>query len=348
MILELAEAYTMIGPARRIRGVLFVPIACLLCLVAAGAALAQVSEDPVDQLMKEGSADFGARKYDDALKAFKKANQLQHGSCAECYLQIAVIENKTGDFDHAIKDCDKALACASSDALRLKTHYVKANILQNSQPDAQKLKESEAEYRAVLAISPEFPEAHLNLGVVLLLESREADGVAELEEYVKAKPNGPDAPYARKLIERPKKAGRTLAPNFQLKTLNGDTVALDQFAGKVVVMDFWATWCPPCRESVPELKALTRKYSSDKLVLISFSADDDQQAWQGFIAQKKMDWTQYWDHDGRIRNQFGVDAFPTYLVIDPDGFIYQRIVGLNPQMSIVGQLKDTLKTILPE
>jgi cytochrome c biogenesis protein CcmG/thiol:disulfide interchange protein DsbE len=348
MIGKLPEAHTMISPARRIRAVLLVPIACLLCLVAAGAALAQVSEDPVDELMKEGSADFGARKYDDALKAFKKANQLQHGSCAECYFQVAITENKTGDFDHAIKDCDKALACASTDAFRLKTHYVKANILQNSEPDAQKLKESEAEYRAVLAISPKFPEAHLNLGVVLLLESREADGLAELDEYLKAKPDGPDAPYARKLIERPKKAGRMLAPNFEVKTLNGDTLALGQLSGKVVVMDFWATWCPPCRESVPELKALTRKYSSDKLVLISFSADHDQQAWQGFVAQKKMDWPQYLDHDGRIRNQFGVNAFPTYLVIDPDGFVYKRIVGLNPQMSIVGQLKDTLKAILPE
>jgi hypothetical protein len=64
--------------------------------------------------------------------------------------------------------------------------------------------------------------------------------------------------------------------------------------------------------------------------------------------KKNMDWAQYRDHDGRIRNEFGVDAFPTYLVIDPDGFVYKRIVGLNPQMSIVGQLKDTLKTILPE
>jgi hypothetical protein len=66
------------------------------------------------------------------------------------------------------------------------------------------------------------------------------------------------------------------------------------------------------------------------------------------MSHARLDWAQYWDHDGRIRNQFGVNAFPTYLVINPDGLVYERIVGLNPQMTAVGQLKDTLKLILPE
>jgi thiol-disulfide isomerase/thioredoxin len=113
-------------------------------------------------------------------------------------------------------------------------------------------------------------------------------------------------------------------------------------SGRVVVMDFWATWCPPCRESVPELKDLTRKYPSDRLVLISISADEDENSWKEFVAKKKMDWPQYRDSDRAIMRAFGVHSFPTYLVMDGDGIIRQRIMGLNPRETVVHRLKETL------
>jgi thiol-disulfide isomerase/thioredoxin len=282
------------------------------------------------------------------MKAFKKANQLQHDSCADCFLQMAVAEMKIGEFDHALKDCDKAIAGATTDSVRVTSHGLKGTILQNIEPDPKKLKASEMEYRAALTLDADNAPVHLNLGIVLLRESRQAEGLAELNSYLKIVPDGSDAAYAKKLIANPKEAGRALAPDFEVTALSGDKIRLDDLAGKVVVMDFWATWCPPCRASVPELKALTQKYPHDELVVISFSADKEEQSWKTFIAQKNMDWAQYWDRDGRIRDKFGVNEFPTYLVIDPDGFVYDRIVGLNPQMTVVGRLKDTLKTILPE
>jgi len=189
--------------------------------------------------------------------------------------------------------------------------------------------------------------AHFNLGLTLLGESQKSEGIQELNNYLQIAPSGPTAEYARRLIANPDPAGQALAPNFKVQTLDGEQISLDQLSGKVVVMDFWATWCPPCVSSVPELKDLTKKYPRTKLVLISFSADHDQQAWRDFVAKKNMEWPQYWDSDGRIRNAFGVNAFPTYLVIDPEGFIHERIVGLNPQLSVVGRLKDTLRAMLP-
>ena len=348
MICDVAEAYTMNFADMRIGRTAVLALAVVLVLLGPGFAKAQTSSDPADDLLKQGHVDLSARKYDDAMKAFKKANQLRHDSCADCFLQIAIVETKTGEFDHALKDCDKAIACAATDSVRVSSHTLKGNILQNVEPDPKRLKESEAEYRAALALDPNNATAHLNRGIVLLRESLPEDGIAELNNYLRIMPNGPDAAYAKKLIAKPKEAGRALAPDFEVKTLTGGTITLNDLSGKVVVMDFWATWCPPCRASVPELKALTQKYSHDKLVLISFSADNDEQAWKSFIANKNMDWAQYWDHDGRVRDKFGVNAFPTYLVIDPDGFVYDRIVGLNPQLTVVGRLKDTLKTILPE
>jgi peroxiredoxin len=348
MICDVAEAYTMNFADMRIGRTAIFVLAVVLGVLGAGLAKAQTSNDPADDLLKQGHVDLSARKYDDAMKAFKRANQLRHDSCADCFLQMAIVESKTGDFDHAVKDCDKAIACATTDSVRVLSHDLKGNILQNVTPDSKRLKASEAEYRAALAIDANNPTAHLNLGIALLRDLQQADGIAELNSYLRIMPDGPDAAYAKKLIAKPKESGRALAPDFEVRTLTGDTITLNDLAGKVVVMDFWATWCPPCRASVPELKALTQKYPHDKLVVISFSADNDEQAWKTFIANKNMDWAQYWDHDGRVRDKFGVNAFPTYLVIDPDGFVYDRIVGLNPQLSVVGRLKDTLKTILPE
>ncbi len=321
---------------------------CAAFFLTPATSVSQEANDPATaSLMKQGHDDLASHHYEDALKAFKKANQISHSACSDCYIQMAVAETHLGQLDDAVKNCDKAISCASDDRLRVEGHALKGNLLRNIGNDPKKLKESADEYAAAIQLDPKQPELHLNLGIVLLQESQESDGIAELNKYLASSPSGPDALYAKKLVANPKRAGDPLAPGFSVRTLDDQQISLDQLSGKIVVMDFWATWCPPCREAVPEFKELTKKYPPSKLVLISFSADSDQQAWRDFISKHDMEWPQYWDHDGAIAREFGVHAFPTYLVIDQDGFILDRIVGLNPQMSVVGRLKSTLQTLLP-
>jgi peroxiredoxin len=145
------------------------------------------------------------------------------------------------------------------------------------------------------------------------------------------------------LLADPRRGRESFAPDFKVKTLTGEQVSLQQFAGKVLVMDFWATWCPPCRASVGELKDLTKKYPADKLVLISVSADKDDGAWRDFIEKKHMSWLQYRDSDHQLVDAFGINGFPTYLVIDGEGIVRTRISGLNPQESVVHRLRATLE-----
>lgn len=298
--------------------------------------------------LKEGKNDLIAQRYEDAIKALKKANQLLHNSCNQCYTGMAVAQSRLGEYNDALKSCDKGISCATYDVSRAAGHVLKGNILEGMSADPKKLKAAESEYRAALQLEPTDPVIHFYLGVVLMRESQDADGITELNSYLNQIHTGTNADYARKIIVNPKRAGDPLAPEFSVQTLDGQQISLDQLAGKIVVMDFWATWCPPCRASVPELKALTKKYPSSQLALISFSADSDQQAWRNFISKNDMEWPQDWDSDGRIRNAFGVNAFPTYLVIDQEGFIRERIVGLNPQESVVHRLKDTLHAMLPQ
>lgn len=80
-------------------------------------------------------------------------------------------------------------------------------------------------------------------------------------------------------------------------------------------------------------------------MLISVSADADEQKWREFVDKKSMEWPQYRDSKGQIQKSFGIHAFPSYILIDTEGIIRQQIVGENPQQSIVHRLKDSLASL---
>jgi thiol-disulfide isomerase/thioredoxin len=117
-------------------------------------------------------------------------------------------------------------------------------------------------------------------------------------------------------------------PAWHLKDLDGNEVSSDQFKGKVVVLDFWATWCEPCRIEIPGYVRLQKKYAKDGLVIVGVSLDQE-----GPLIVKKY----AADHginyrivmgDDKIVNAFGgIDAYPTTFIIDRDGIIRDRKIG---------------------
>lgn len=292
--------------------------------------------------MKQGRNALSSAKYPEAISLYKKANKMQNNSCADCYLGIAFASLRVGNSQEVIDNSDKALQFAVTDTQRVLAHNLKGSVLMMGTPDAGKLEQAGAEFRAAIVLSPSTPTLHFNLAKVLLEQSKDDDAVQELQKCLALNPDEATAEQTKRLIAEPKLGRENLAPAFQITTIQGQAISLKQLTGKIVVLDFWATWCPPCRESVPELKELTRKYSSEKLTLISISADDDEKAWREFVAKKDMDWPQFRDLNRQLRTSFAVRAFPTYLVIDGDGAIQERIVGLNPQQSIVSRLKKKL------
>ena len=116
----------------------------------------------------------------------------------------------------------------------------------------------------------------------------------------------------------------------------------NQGRGKLVLLDFWATWCGPCRSALPGLKRLQAAYG-DQLQVVSISADDDEDAWRSFVASHDMKWEQRLDADGRMREQYGVHSFPTYILLGTDGKVVQRLVGENPAQSIAERLGPSLR-----
>jgi thiol-disulfide isomerase/thioredoxin len=118
-------------------------------------------------------------------------------------------------------------------------------------------------------------------------------------------------------------------PAFTVTDLDGKTVSFADLRGKVVLVNFWATWCPPCRAEIPDLVKLQDKYR-DKLVILGISEDEEisPQEVKAFAAAQKMNYVVAMSTPELSKIFKGVSALPTTFVIDPDGKIQQRHVGM--------------------
>ena len=122
------------------------------------------------------------------------------------------------------------------------------------------------------------------------------------------------------------------APAWRLKALDGSTVSSDQLKGKVVVLDFWATWCGPCKSEIPGYIALQKKYGADGLVIVGISKDDDgpkrQKTVQDFVDSHGMNYKVAFSDDELEAALGGIDALPTTYIIDRDGQIRDKKIGV--------------------
>jgi thiol-disulfide isomerase/thioredoxin len=119
-----------------------------------------------------------------------------------------------------------------------------------------------------------------------------------------------------------------------------------ELRGKVILLDFWASWCGPCRNALPGLKHLQAVYGGADFVVISISEDDDEPAWHSFVSSHNMTWPQRLHSDGSLQSKFGVNALPTYVLIGRDGTVQEKFVGEAPAESIVERIGTDLEASL--
>jgi peroxiredoxin len=115
----------------------------------------------------------------------------------------------------------------------------------------------------------------------------------------------------------------SLPPDFEAKDIAGQTVKLSALKGQVVLLDFWATWCPPCRVEIPNLLEIFRKFKDKKFVIISVSLDRDLPLARKFVAEKEMNWVHIIDREAasEIAGKYQVEYIPSTFLINRAGKI---------------------------
>lgn len=132
------------------------------------------------------------------------------------------------------------------------------------------------------------------------------------------------------------------APDFELKSTDGKTVKLSDYKGKIVILDFWATWCPPCRKGIPDLIDIQKEFGKDVVVLgISVDADTKNNV-VPFIKDSGINYTVAYADDEVVQKYGGIESIPTSFVIDKKGNIVDRHIGLVPKEEYIKQIKELL------
>lgn len=136
------------------------------------------------------------------------------------------------------------------------------------------------------------------------------------------------------------------APSFRARTLNGaETISNTDLEGKVVFVDFWASWCPPCLKSLPEFENLQSSFSGrDDVVVLAINLDENPQDAKDFINKINVSYKILADREGAIPESFGVNAMPTSYVIDKSGVI--RYVHSGYKSGDVSKIKAEIEKLL--
>ncbi len=123
------------------------------------------------------------------------------------------------------------------------------------------------------------------------------------------------------------------APDFKTKTLDGKYISLSDYKDKVVLIEFWATWCPPCRASIPEMETLHKKFIDQDFVLIGVNVDEGENVTdrvRAFVNQYNVTYTIVLDNEGRASRKYGVMSIPAIYLLDRNHKIVKKYLGFSP------------------
>jgi len=327
-------------------------------LLAAGSVL-HATEPPANDAPKPGEpTDPKARKtyasavdwekhraYDAAIDDYRKAFKQDGGHCWQCLHHGYLLAMKLDACKDAIEFARSWLAISGNDADRANAHLRLAMALQVDgirNKKQQSIQESGDEFKAAIALNPSVSVAHYGYGISLARLHQDDAARAEFTAFLDRDRENPNMhSRAERYLERVDLARAIMAPPFSLTTLDGQRISMDGLAGKVVLIDFWATWCGPCREALPHIRNIAKRFDGQPFVVLSISLDSDEAKWKEAVEKNGMTWMQYRDggFGGWIAKEFNVTAIPATFTIDADGVLEDQHVG---DADIEGKLKKLI------
>ena len=131
------------------------------------------------------------------------------------------------------------------------------------------------------------------------------------------------------------------APDFNLKDQYGVTHSLENYKGKVIFLNFWATWCPPCKKEMPDVESIYKEYGENKkdVVILGINSEKENEV-KKFLKDKGYTFPTLIDENSEVMRKYFIQAFPTSFVIDKEGNVYGYVMG--------GLTKEQIKQVIEE
>jgi len=134
------------------------------------------------------------------------------------------------------------------------------------------------------------------------------------------------------------------APDFSLKSLDGQTITLSQFRGRPVVINFWASWCQPCRDEIPFLQQVYNKYNNMGLVFFAIDIGENPETINRYFKDNGLFMPVLLDSNKQVSQDYGITGVPETFFIDKNGIIRKWQIGAYPSVQAI---EDDLKIIMP-
>ena len=280
-----------------------------------------------------------------AADEFKKAVKASGGKCLQCLEDLYLVQEGMGSFKEAASTAQQMEAVAVTPREKSLAKGWRGNALfqqGGEKPKPEQLEAAHAELQAALTDVPKNLSARWTDACVLARMGKDAEAKEQFAQCAaEAQPSDPMRLRALHFAENPSLSREKMAPAFEVTAMDGKRFNLDAMGGKVVLIDFWATWCGPCNEELPHMKKLAKEFAGEPFVIISISWDKDEDAWRKFVAKHEMTWPQYRDKDSQLAKMFGVNAIPNYFTIDSDGVLTSQMMGSGHDVE--GKLRKLIK-----
>ena len=300
------------------------------------------SNEKAQKTFKEAQGYLHDRMARPALDEFKKADKQDDGHCVACQKKMIKYGIELREWKTAETGAEEMVAEAHPGTETALAHYEFGMVLMREAEDKHKdelFAHAHEELSKAIETVGKFPGAIYADGLVLAHLKRDDAAKARFELFATMKPaDDPDRERALRYIAEPELARARMAPPFAITTLDGQRISMDDLKGKVVLIDFWATWCAPCREALPHMREIAKKFEGQPLLVLSVSLDSDEGKWKDFVGKNGMTWSQcrIGGFNGEVAKLFRVEAIPHTFTIDADGVLQDEHIG---DASIEGKLK---------
>ena len=299
--------------------------------------------DGVQEALANGRQLLRQGQVQDAINEFRRAAKLRDDKCAQCFEMIGQVYFQLRQLKDAAAAFRQAADLKPPNEGEICNILGVALYLQNEKESYEQA--VEALQRAIEVSKGNVVKAYYNLGFALIKAGKEQEGVAALKKYIELNPDANDVSQAQAVIANTKMVDARVAPIFSVKSHTGEELALEKLRGKIVLLDFWASWCGPCRVDIPEVKKIWRRHGRDQFMIIGINLDSNRQLFDAYMKEEAISWPQYYDGLGwgnKLARLYGVYAIPQTILIDQDGAI--KATGLRGE-ELSEKISEMLKTL---